>query len=317
MAKVTTLYVSNLASSVPEDILKLLFSQFGEIVKCVIVKHPYTGEPRGFAFVEYRDRVACETALQEYNETEFCGQKLSVVLAKPPDQETTRKKPANWNRHSSSSNPSTPPAAVNWNNPSPAPSHPITTTWEAPPTKRPKTKSVTTVSTSNNTTTWVATPQQSTAMNSVNVNLSASKSARKNKRVRTSMSYPYSNYQQSWNPNISSNWNPQAVPNWSGSWASTGNPYGSNPWASSGNPWNAYPTAIGAASWNTANTQSGTSQPNWSQYSNYYAASANPSSTIPSTVGSTYNQAVAYSNYYYGQPSAGSTGQSNSKSYYS
>lgn len=84
MEKVTTLFVSKVSACITEDVLKKLFEQFGDIVKCSIVKHPHTGEPRGFAFIEFNDRGSCLRAMTEMESVEFFGQKLSVVLAKPP-----------------------------------------------------------------------------------------------------------------------------------------------------------------------------------------------------------------------------------------
>jgi len=84
MEKVTTLFVNNVSAFITEDILKTLFAQFGEVAKCVIIKHAHTGEPRGFAFVEYADRDACINALDGLDSEEFFGQQLSVALAKPP-----------------------------------------------------------------------------------------------------------------------------------------------------------------------------------------------------------------------------------------
>jgi RNA recognition motif-containing protein len=90
MAKVTTLFVSNLPVTVDDDILHGLMLQFGDIVKSIIVKDPRTGESRGFAFVEFREREACLHALKHLDGIEFQGQKLSIVLAKP--SQTTEKK---------------------------------------------------------------------------------------------------------------------------------------------------------------------------------------------------------------------------------
>jgi RNA recognition motif-containing protein len=89
MEKVTTLYVSNIATTVSDEMLRSLFMQFGEVVKSVIVKNVYTGEPRGFAFVQFKERDNCLNALKHMNDVDFAGQKLAVVLAKPPPPNKT------------------------------------------------------------------------------------------------------------------------------------------------------------------------------------------------------------------------------------
>jgi RNA recognition motif-containing protein len=52
MAKVKTLFVSNISVTVNEQVLYALFSEYGAVVNCVIVKNAQTRQSRGFAFVE-------------------------------------------------------------------------------------------------------------------------------------------------------------------------------------------------------------------------------------------------------------------------
>lgn len=65
-----------------DDQLRALFSQFGIVTNCVIVKDSRTRLSRGFAFVEYADRASAEKALS-MNGYILSGQPLSVELAKP------------------------------------------------------------------------------------------------------------------------------------------------------------------------------------------------------------------------------------------
>jgi len=97
MSTVKTLYVSNLAISIQDDALRNLFSSFGEVAKCVICKNQY-GQPRGFAFVEFKERDCCLEALNALNGTDFGGQKISVVLATPPPA-NSKSKFKNWNKN--------------------------------------------------------------------------------------------------------------------------------------------------------------------------------------------------------------------------
>eukprot|EP00028_Trichosphaerium_sp_Am-I-7-wt_P010499 CAMPEP_0168523668 /NCGR_PEP_ID=MMETSP0405-20121227/10134_1 /TAXON_ID=498012 /ORGANISM="Trichosphaerium sp, Strain Am-I-7 wt" /LENGTH=504 /DNA_ID=CAMNT_0008545613 /DNA_START=44 /DNA_END=1558 /DNA_ORIENTATION=- len=92
MKKVKTLYVSSISTCVKDDMLRSLFSQFGEVVKSVIVKNPMTNESRGFAFVEYAERPPAVAAMKCLNDQLFCGQKLHIVLAKPQPAETEKKR---------------------------------------------------------------------------------------------------------------------------------------------------------------------------------------------------------------------------------
>jgi len=67
MAKVKTLYISNIHSGVTDDMLRFLFAQFGEVKNCVIVKNPATRESRGFAFVEYHVRQALSSLMSPHS----------------------------------------------------------------------------------------------------------------------------------------------------------------------------------------------------------------------------------------------------------
>jgi len=122
LAKVTTIYVSNLSANTTEEELKTLFSPFGEVKKSVIVKNPHTGESRGYSFLEFVERESCIKALS-LDTYEFNGQKLSVHMAKPPS--THGKRPRRGQRTPfrgrgrSHSGPyrGGPPVAFGWNNP--------------------------------------------------------------------------------------------------------------------------------------------------------------------------------------------------------
>ena len=43
--------------------LQTYFSQYGEVVDCVVMKNPQTGKSRGFGFVTYSDASCVETVL--------------------------------------------------------------------------------------------------------------------------------------------------------------------------------------------------------------------------------------------------------------
>jgi RNA recognition motif-containing protein len=66
MASVRTLYVNNLHANVSDNVLGSLFSQYGVLVNCAIVKNPQTKESRGFAFVEFK------VGIPSYRMNVFC-----------------------------------------------------------------------------------------------------------------------------------------------------------------------------------------------------------------------------------------------------
>jgi len=84
MASVRTLYISNLHANVTDNVLGSLFSQYGVLVNCAIVKNPQTKESRGFAFVEFKTRESCVAAMDALNGAQLESQPMTIVLAKPP-----------------------------------------------------------------------------------------------------------------------------------------------------------------------------------------------------------------------------------------
>jgi len=77
------IYIGNLAREVTEDELRALFEPFGEVTRVVIIKDRYSGESRGFGFVEMPSRTAAEKAMKELDGKEFRGRNLRVNEARP------------------------------------------------------------------------------------------------------------------------------------------------------------------------------------------------------------------------------------------
>jgi RNA recognition motif-containing protein len=78
-----TIFVGNLNRSVREEELNNLFSEFGEIKQIKIIKDNYSGESKGFAFIDMMEENNATKAIAELNETELAGRKLAVSKAKP------------------------------------------------------------------------------------------------------------------------------------------------------------------------------------------------------------------------------------------
>lgn len=77
------IYVGNLNSSVTEESLRSLFGQFGEVVSVKIIKDKFTGEVRGFAFVQMGSAAEANEAIAQLNGRDFGGQRLRVNEARP------------------------------------------------------------------------------------------------------------------------------------------------------------------------------------------------------------------------------------------
>ena len=85
-----TIFVGNLNRTVREEELSDLFAEFGEVKQVKIIKEPYTGESKGFAFVDMMEPAAAETAINELNDTEFAQKKIVVNQARPRTSSTGR-----------------------------------------------------------------------------------------------------------------------------------------------------------------------------------------------------------------------------------
>ncbi len=76
------LYVGNLSSELTEDELRVAFEAFGPITSCKIIKDKFTGESRGFGFVEMAEQEHAKSAMQDLNGTELKGKKITVTEAR-------------------------------------------------------------------------------------------------------------------------------------------------------------------------------------------------------------------------------------------
>jgi RNA recognition motif-containing protein len=77
------LYVGNLPFSASEGDLESIFAQYGQLDSVTIVRDRDSGQPRGFAFVEFGDDAAAEAAIAGTNGMQVGGRALMVNEARP------------------------------------------------------------------------------------------------------------------------------------------------------------------------------------------------------------------------------------------
>ena len=77
------IYVGNLAREVTDEELRQEFTAFGEVTSVNIIKDRYTGESRGFGFVEMPSKSEGQAAITGLNNKEFQGRTLSISEARP------------------------------------------------------------------------------------------------------------------------------------------------------------------------------------------------------------------------------------------
>mmetsp|Transcript_29344 Transcript_29344/g.52532 ORF Transcript_29344/g.52532 Transcript_29344/m.52532 type:complete len:135 (-) Transcript_29344:1607-2011(-) len=71
-------YVGSLPYELNEGDIICVFSQFGEIVDCKLVRDRETGKSRGFAFVCYEDQRSTIMAVDNLNGALLCGRQICV-----------------------------------------------------------------------------------------------------------------------------------------------------------------------------------------------------------------------------------------------
>ena len=77
------IYVGNLSESTTDEDLLGLFKEFGEVSSARVIKDRFSGEARGFAFVEMSSKSEGIAAIQGANGRELNGKSLVVNEARP------------------------------------------------------------------------------------------------------------------------------------------------------------------------------------------------------------------------------------------
>ncbi len=77
------IYAGNLAREVTEDELKKAFEEFGEVESVNIIKDKYSGDPKGFGFVQMPSKEEGQSAIDNLNGKELQGKPLNVNEARP------------------------------------------------------------------------------------------------------------------------------------------------------------------------------------------------------------------------------------------
>jgi len=79
----TKLYVGNLPFGVTSQELGDLFAQAGEVVSANIITDRFSGQSRGFGFVEMNSDDSAQKAINQFNDYQMKGRSLKVNEAKP------------------------------------------------------------------------------------------------------------------------------------------------------------------------------------------------------------------------------------------
>ena len=85
------IYVGNLPYSISEDELKDVFSQHGEVSRVTLITDKYSGQSKGFGFIEMPTQSEAEEAIKSLDGTEVKGRNIKVNQARPRDERPQRR----------------------------------------------------------------------------------------------------------------------------------------------------------------------------------------------------------------------------------
>jgi RNA recognition motif-containing protein len=91
------LYVGNLSYATTEDTLHTLFAEYGQIESVRLITDRYTGQSKGFAFVEMSTPQAAQEAIRGLSGKQVDEREIRVDQAKPrpnrDGRQTNRNRP--------------------------------------------------------------------------------------------------------------------------------------------------------------------------------------------------------------------------------
>jgi RNA recognition motif-containing protein len=77
------LYVGNLSTGVSDEDLKANFAKAGEVATVNVIKDKFSGQSRGFGFVEMATEEGAKAAIEMFNGGTLDGNTISVNEARP------------------------------------------------------------------------------------------------------------------------------------------------------------------------------------------------------------------------------------------
>lgn len=77
------IYVGNLSYQLDEQELRTAFEEFGEVSSASIIKDKFSGQSKGFGFVEMPVQADAEEAIKQLDGAMLKGRNLKVNQARP------------------------------------------------------------------------------------------------------------------------------------------------------------------------------------------------------------------------------------------
>ena len=77
------IYVGNMSYDTSEDDLRKAFEAHGQVDSVAIISDKYSGQSKGFGFVEMSNDAEAKTAMENLNDSDLQGRTLKVNEARP------------------------------------------------------------------------------------------------------------------------------------------------------------------------------------------------------------------------------------------
>ncbi|PIU17733.1 MAG: RNA-binding protein [Elusimicrobia bacterium CG08_land_8_20_14_0_20_59_10] len=82
------IYVGGLPFKTTEEEMNALFTTYGQVTSAKLITDKYSGQSRGFGFVEMPDDAEAAAAMEKLNGSDFGGRKLTINEARPMEART-------------------------------------------------------------------------------------------------------------------------------------------------------------------------------------------------------------------------------------
>jgi RNA recognition motif-containing protein len=77
------IYIGDMSNEVTEEDLRQAFEAFGQVESATIIKDKYSGQSKGFGFVEMTSKDEGQSAIEGLNSKELKGKMVNVSEARP------------------------------------------------------------------------------------------------------------------------------------------------------------------------------------------------------------------------------------------
>ena len=86
------IYVGNLPYNITEDELKDVFAEYGAVDRVTLITDKYTGESKGFGFIEMPTQSEAEEAVKSVDGSSVKGRNIKVNQARPRTDRPQRRR---------------------------------------------------------------------------------------------------------------------------------------------------------------------------------------------------------------------------------